>query len=118
MASGRCAARRRWSTCLSCQRILRRAGRGCGPLVANDYRIEVAQQHPFFDALRNQFTPRNVPFETRVRAAGEVRDFSNRRAVEFEHGFATGQTIFGFDAAGHVCRLEGARRIPAQPALP
>ena len=33
-----------------------------------------------------------------MRAAGEVRDFSNRRAVEFEHGFATGQTIFGFDA--------------------
>ena len=53
-------------------------------LVANDYRIEVAQQHPFFDALRNQFTPRNRSFETRVRAAGEVRDFSNRRAVEFE----------------------------------
>ena len=26
-------------------------------LMANDYRIEVAQQHPFFDALRNQFTP-------------------------------------------------------------
>ena len=67
-------------------------------LVANDYRIETAQQHPFFDALRNQFTPRNTSFETRVRATGEVRDFSNRRAVEFEHGFATGQTLFGFDA--------------------
>ena len=75
-------------------------------LVANDYRIEVAQQHPFFDALRNQFTPRNTAFETRVRATGEVRDFSNRRAVEFEHGFATGQTIFGFDAAATFVGLK------------
>ena len=65
--------------------------------MANDYRIETAQQHLFFDSLRDQFLPRDTPFQTQVRAAGEVRDFSNRREVVFDYGLTTGQTIFGFD---------------------
>ena len=68
MASEKCAVRKPWNTCSSYRRILPRAGARVRALVANDYRIEVAQQHPFFDALRNQFTPRNTSFETRVRA--------------------------------------------------
>lgn len=65
--------------------------------VANDYRIEVAQRHLFFDALRDQFLPRDTPYQTQVRAPGEVTDFSNRRQVAFDYGLSTGQTIFGFD---------------------
>ena len=41
-----------------------------------------------------------------MRATGEVRDFSNRRAVEFDYGFATGQTLFGFDVAATFVGLK------------
>ena len=74
--------------------------------VANDYRIEVAQEHLFFDALRDQFLPRNTPFQTQARAPKEVGDFSNRREVAFDYGLSTGQTIFGFDLEGTFVGLK------------
>ena len=65
--------------------------------VANDYQIEVAQQHPFFVPLLDRFEPRRAPFQTWVRARGEVRDFSNQRVVDFDYGLYTGQTLYGAD---------------------
>ena len=75
-------------------------------LLANDFRIEVAQEHPFFDALVNRFASRRTPFQTIVRERGEVVDFSNRREIEFDHGLSTGQTIYGFDFEATLAGLK------------
>jgi len=75
-------------------------------VVANDYLIETAQQHPFFLPLLDRFEPRTTPYQTAVRAAGEVRDFSNRREVIFAYGLNTGQTLFGFDVEGTLVGLK------------
>jgi len=84
-------------------------------VVANDYRIEVSQQHPFFVPLFDRFEPRTTPYQTQVRAAGEVRDFSNRNEVVFDYGLTTGQTIFGFNLeatlVGLKVRAEAERNL-------
>jgi hypothetical protein len=66
-------------------------------VVANDYRLETAQQHPFFVPLLDRFEPRTTPYQTVARAPDQVRDFSNRRVVAFPYGLTSGQTLFGFD---------------------
>ena len=74
--------------------------------VANDYRIETAQQHPFFVVLLDRFDPRTTPFRTVARAAGEVGDFSNRREVGFDYGLPSGQTLYGFDVEATLVGLK------------
>lgn len=66
-------------------------------VVANDFRLETGQQHQFFVPLLDRFEPRRTPYQTVARAAGQVRDFSNRREVAFAYGLSTGQTTFGCD---------------------
>ncbi len=78
-------------------------------VVANDYRIEVAQRHAFFLPVQARFEDRRTPFQTMVRARGAVADFSNRREVVFDYGLNSGQTLFGVDAEVHLygLRLHG-----------
>lgn len=64
-------------------------------LVANDYCIKVG--HRYLYALGEVAETRTVPYETVVRADGEVRDFSNKKAVSFPYGLTTGQSMFGVD---------------------
>ena len=75
-------------------------------VVANDYRIELAQEHKFFSVLDDRFEPRRTPYRTVSRAPGEVADFSNRDAVRFEHSLSTGQTLYGFDFRAQFVGLE------------
>jgi hypothetical protein len=67
-------------------------------VVANDYRILIRQDHNYADPQLNRTDPRSTEFFTVRRAAGNVRDLSNKAQVLFEHGIETGLEIVGINA--------------------
>ncbi|MEW6755107.1 MAG: hypothetical protein AB1505_29610, partial [Candidatus Latescibacterota bacterium] len=75
-------------------------------VVANDYRLETRQQHPFYVPLLDRDEPRTTPYQTVARASGEVADFSNRREVDLNYGLYTGQTLYGVDFEATLVGLQ------------
>ncbi|MEW6753730.1 MAG: hypothetical protein AB1505_22525 [Candidatus Latescibacterota bacterium] len=75
-------------------------------VVANDYRLETRQQHPFYVPLLDRDEPRTTGYQTVGRAPGEVADFSNRREVRLDYGLFTGQTLYGVDAEATLVGLK------------
>ncbi len=78
-------------------------------VVANDYNIQISQQHKFFNKRSKQVDERGNPiqFEDRGteprtidRAEGNVTDLSNKRHIRFRYGFFTGQQLFGMNFRG------------------
>ena len=69
-------------------------------VVANDYRIEIRQMHPFFDRSqgdRGEFVDRETQNIIYDRAPGNVADGSNKRRIRIDYGFLTGQSLLSFD---------------------
>ncbi len=56
--------------------------------VANDYKIEISRN--------------NVDWQTRFRAPGSVKDYSNRTTLSLPYGDYTATTILGFDIQGII----------------
>ena len=69
-------------------------------VIANDYRIEVVLA-----------TRSNAPFYTLKRAPGNVRDFSNQTELFLDHGFTSGQTLYGANFAADLIGLKARGEI-------
>ncbi len=70
-------------------------------VVANDYRISIAQVHSYFNTAARRGEGEFEERETRPyvvdRAPGNVKDLSNKNKVRFDYGFTTGQSIIGWN---------------------
>ena len=74
-------------------------------VVGNDYRVEVAKLYQFSERPGNLHTKyRSTPYETVLRAEGNVRDQSNIERVGFDVG--TNTSLFTYSADLHL-RLPG-----------